>query len=421
MMNNTIKCPECGADIPLDQTLAAPFIAEAQREAKQAIAEMEKATQEKEEKLRQREADQAKRARELAEKEQAVEDQVNLRLAEERRQIVEAERKKLEDDFAQLQSAEREKMAKMKEELEKSREVELRFLKREEELAAKEQAAELEIQRKLSEERKSIEDKAQAAADEKAKLQLAEKEKTIRDMQAKLEEAQRKGSQGSQQLQGEVLELDFEEALRRAFPRDQIDAVKTGQRGGDVLQRIDGHMGTPIGTIMWEMKRTTAWGGDWAAKAKEDARKEKAEAVVIVSQALPKGIDVFGEYEEVYVCRPEYALAVAGMVRKTMAQVAESRSAARGRETKKDLLYDYMIGPDFRAAIQGIAEPFVQMRSVLETEKRATLKRWKQQEKLMERVMNNVAGLQGDLKGIGGAEMPELPEFSEESIAEDEE
>jgi hypothetical protein len=70
-----------------------------------------------------------------------------------------------------------------------------------------------------------------------------------------------------------------------------------------------------------------------------------------------------------------------------------------------------MIGPEFRTTIEGIALPFKELYDELASEKRATLSRWKRQEKRLERVLTNIAGLQGDLQGIGGSEMPQLSGF----------
>jgi hypothetical protein len=106
-------------------------------------------------------------------------------------------------------------------------------------------------------------------------------------------------------------------------------------------------------------------------------------------------------------------LAVA--LRQGIISTAEARQGALGRETKKDRLYDYMIGPEFRATIEGIALPFRELNDELMAEKRATLTRWKRQERRIERVLTSVASLQGDLQGIAGNEMLQLPGFELES------
>ncbi len=160
---------------------------------------------------------------------------------------------------------------------------------------------------KSTHKRKLIQEQASKDAEEAQRLKLLEKDKVIADMQQKLEEAQRKGAQGSQQLQGDVLELDFESALRQAFPQDTIAGVKAGTRGGDILQHVLGEMGRPVGTLFWEVKRTSAWSDAWIAKAKKDAAEAKAEVIIIASDNLPKDIREFGPYDGVWVVRPTFA------------------------------------------------------------------------------------------------------------------
>src|SRR5690606_12584176 len=97
---------------------------------------------------------------------------------------------------------------------------------------------ELEAQRKLALTEDKIRDEVLKGADEKYRLKDLEQQKKIADMQKSLDEAQRKAAQGSQQNQGEVLELDLESKLSEAFPHDQIDEIKKGQRGADIIQTV---------------------------------------------------------------------------------------------------------------------------------------------------------------------------------------
>ena len=125
---------------------------------------------------------------------------------------------------------------------------------------------------------------------ERSQLEKAELQKKIDDVTTKLAEAQAKATQGSQQLQGEVLELAIEEDLRRAFPLDVIEEVKKGQRGGDVVQRVMTRTGQLAGVILWETKRAKDWSAQWTAKLKEDMRGCGAAVGILVTMpgALPK-------------------------------------------------------------------------------------------------------------------------------------
>jgi hypothetical protein len=54
-----------------------------------------------------------------------------------------------------------------------------------------------------------------------------------------------KAEQGSQQLQGEALELELEATLQLHFPMDGIEPIGKGEFGGDVLQRVFSPTGRP--------------------------------------------------------------------------------------------------------------------------------------------------------------------------------
>ena len=69
-------------------------------------------------------------------------------------------------------------------------------------------------------------------------MALLEKEKQLADALKVNEELKRKLQQGSQQTQGEVLELALENTLKTQFPHDEISAVGKGVRGADILQKV---------------------------------------------------------------------------------------------------------------------------------------------------------------------------------------
>ena len=171
------------------------------------------------------------------------------------------------------------------------------------------------------------------------------------------------------------------------------------------------------GAILWETKRAQNWGSDWTDKAKQDTREAKAEAAVIVSEVLPKGIASFGLHDGVWVTKPAFALPVAQLLRSGLVETAMARKATASKEDKADLLYDYMTGPDFFARLQGIAEPFAQMQQDLQKEKNSTIVRWNKREKQMTRVLHAAMGLTGDLQGLGGADMQSLEGFELKALA----
>lgn len=410
-----IKCPKCGEVIHLDETLAGPMISRIKAEANETIRKITEEADAKLVRATALEGTLAAKEKGLAEKEAAVQTLVNQTIAAERQNIIAAERENIRKELTPEIEAERTKTKDLQDKLRAAQTAELQLRQEKDSIDRRSRDLELEVARKVDEQRKSIHEQANKDAEEAARLKIAEKDKTISDMQLKLEEAQRKATQGSQQLQGEVLELDSETTLRQMFPQDTIEPVKTGARGGDILQRVLAEMGRPVGTMFWETKRAQSWGGDWTTKAKQDAAEAKAEVATIVSEVLPKGIDDFGLYDGVWCVRPTHAVMLGLAIRQGIISTADARQGALGRETKVERLYAYMIGPEFRSTLEGIALPFRELHEELMAEKRATLTRWKRQEKRIERVFMSVASLQGDLQGIAGSAMLALPGFELES------
>jgi hypothetical protein len=390
------------------------MIAQVRAEADRLVQESRLETEAKAKALAEGQAAIAAQQKELADKEAAFQRTVNLAVAEERQKIAQEERESIRKELAPELEAERARTKQLADKLAESQAEELRLRNEKDALDARANTLDLEVARMVDAKRKEIQEQAAKDADEKSRLKLAEKDKTISDMQLKLEEAQRKATQGSQQMQGEVLELDFELMLRQYFPQDTVEPVKTGARGGDLLQRVRAEMGPAVGTIFWETKRAQSWGGDWAAKAKQDATEAKADVAIIVSEVTPKGVNEFGPYEGIWVTKQSHAVVLGTALRLGIVSTAEARQGAIGKETKMERLYAYMIGSEFRAILEGIALPFRELHDELLAEKRSTLSRWKRQERRIERVLASVAGLQGDLQGIAGSEMPELPGFESE-------
>ncbi|MFQ3669407.1 MAG: DUF2130 domain-containing protein [Fimbriimonadaceae bacterium] len=404
-----VDCPKCGHAFPLDETLASPLVAKVRQEAEERVRQVR-------EEAARAEAALAAKERELAEKEASLQAMIDKAVASQRLEILEQARKEAQATAELQLEAERKRAEALQAELEEAQRAELQLRAERDAVQKRANEIELEVRRKLDAERQALLEQATAEAEDRLKLLLAEKDKTIQDMQGKLEEAQRKAAQGSQQLQGEILELDLEATLRQNFPLDTFEAVKSGSRGGDILQRVLGEMGRPAGTIFWEAKRTQAWSGDWTAKAKQDAANERAEIAVIVSEVLPKSFQDFGLFEGVWVALPRYAVPLAFAIRQGLIEAHHARVAAQGRESKAERVYSYLTSSDFRAVVAGIAQPFVDMQNDLISEKRATLARWKKRERQIQRVLENVAALQGDLQAIAGEEMGELPEFADPAL-----
>jgi hypothetical protein len=227
-------------------------------------------------------------------------------------------------------------------------------------------------------------------------------------MQRQIEDLRRKAEQGSQQLQGEVQELELGSILLQKFPFDVIEPVPKGEFGGDLIHRVIGPAGQICGAILWEAKRTKTWSDGWLAKLRDDKRNAKADLALIVSHALPKGLEHFDYIDGVWVTNPRCAVPVAIALRQSLIDVSAARLAGEGQQSKMALVYQYLTGPRFRHRIEAIVERFSAMQEDLERERKAMMRLWAKREEQIRGVIEATAGMYGDLQGIAGRTFQEI-------------
>src|SRR3990170_3471069 len=416
MAEPTIVCPHCMTEIKLTESLAAPLLETVRRDYEQ--------------RLTQKETDMVKREQALTESAQSLErakaafdQQVAEKLQQERGRIAAEEAKKaklaLGNDLDQkakeintLQEILKQRDAK----LAAAQQAQAELIRKQRELDDAKRELELTIAKRVQADLSAERDKAKKEAEEELKLKVMEKDQTITAMQKQIEDLKRRAEQGSQQLQGEVQELELEALLTAKFPRDTIQPVPKGEFGGGVVAPGGGAGGQPGGTILWEFKRTKNWSDAWLVKLRGDQRAAKAEIAVIVSQILPKGVETFEMVEGVWVTHPRAALPVAMILRQSLLELALARQSTEGQQTKTEMVYQYLTGPRFRQRVEAIVEAFSTMQEDLDKEKKAITKQWAKREEQIERVMGATVGMYGDLQGIAGKSLQEIEGLSLQAL-----
>lgn len=401
MPDQTIKCPYCSRDIPLTETLSSQ-IKEGVRK------EFEDKARARELELKKREDALVGKSREVDEAKRSIEESLARRLAVEKAKLVDAAQKKAKEELlVELKNLKDENDEKAKL-LAEARGKELELRKQARELEEAKKTVELDVARKIDAEREKIRQATLEMFSEEHRLRDFEKEKKIADMQKMIDELKRKSEQGSQQAQGEALELDLESLLRSKFPADAVEPVPKGMRGADILQKVYTRTGVYCGSIAWESKRTKAWNDEWIAKLKEDQIEVKAEVAVIVTETLPKSVSSFSQIDGVWVTAIPLAGGLAEALRVALIQVAHSRLSAVGKNEKMESIYNYLTGTEFRQKVEAIVEAFKAMKEDLEAEKRLMNKNWAKREKQIEKVTMNTLRMYGDVQGISGKSLPEL-------------
>ncbi|NPC59307.1 DUF2130 domain-containing protein [Caenimonas soli] len=412
MTEATITCTNCGTAIKLTESLAAPLLQATRQQYENLLAEKDANIAQRETATREKEKALTEARHRLDEQ---VSEQVEGQLKVERSRVAADEaRKARQATAAELEGKARE-IAEMQDvlkqrdlKLAEAQQAQAELIKKQRELDDAKRELDLTVEKRVQAGLTDVRTQAKREAEDGMRLKVAEKDQAIASMQQKIEELKQKAEQGSQQLQGEVLELELEQLLRAKFPFDLIEPVPKGEFGGDALHRINSPSGTACGTILWESKRTRNWSDAWLVKLREDQRSAKAEVCVLVSQTLPKGIETFDLMDGVWITSPRTAIPVAMMLRQGLVDITQTRALSVGQLTKAEMVYQYLTGPRFKQRIEAIVEAFSVMQEDLDRERKVIMKQWAKRQEQIERVMGATVGMYGDLQGIAGKSLHEI-------------
>jgi hypothetical protein len=300
-------------------------------------------------------------------------------------------------------------LEEMKLKLEHAEKSELQIRKEKVNLEEEKRKFELDKQRQIDSEREKIRQKTTEEIVESQRLKDKEKDKVIDDLKKSLEEAQRKATQGSQQLQGEVQELDLEQLLKREFPNDSIEPIGKGVLGADIRHIVRSPMGRDCGHILWESKRTKTWSDSWIAKLKEDYRNDKADIPAIISETLPGEIkNGLGIKDGVWIASPKLVIPLASLLRKPLLDTAKEKVRNQDMKNKAESLYTYVTSHAFTQQVEAMLETYQEMLSQVSKERTVSEKMWKQREMQISRLLTGVSGIYGSMQGIAGSALPSV-------------
>lgn len=379
----TLICPHCHKPINLDEAVQE----QTKHQLEESLLKQEK--QLKAELWAKAQAEAKKRA-----------DEAQRLAQQEQQQKLEAQQKQ----FLELQERLKDQESRAK----AAEENELKLLKKQREVEEKEKQLELRVERELVSRVQAELDKNMKLEDEKYRLKELEYQKQISDMKAAVEEARRRATTVSQQLQGEVLELELEKTIGESFPQDIITEVKKGQFGADLLQVVRNQSGKSVGIIVWESKQTERFNDAWLPKLREDTRNAKGSLSVLVTRAMPEGMKPGTERDHVWITNYEFVLPLAALLRQTLLRVDQERTVQSGKEIKSEMLYSYINSQEFRGRVEAVVESFREMKDDLDKEQRALQNSWKKREKQILRLATNTAFMYGELQGVVGASLPDI-------------
>ncbi len=396
------KCPHCGESFSPEDAIGHDLRMQMQRDFERQLKDTSARL---EERIKAREAEKFARQLESLKHEAFLKNQrlktleeesINLRRKEaevsDREERIELEMKK--------RLLEREKLIREQAEKTALDKALLEVRERERRIELEQERMDLVVRKRISEETEK--------AREEERMKSLELQKKLEDQGKLINEMKRKSEQGSMQLQGEVQELALEEFLRSSFPRDGVEEIAKGKRGGDCLHVVKDPFDRICGRIMYESKRTRHFSHEWIPKLKEDMRLKQADIGVLVTEALPEGTTRFAEIDGIWVCSyPEFK-ALAHLFRANLSRLGEILASQENCGEKMQMVYTYVTGVEFRQKVEAAFDAYQEMQEDLVREKTLFVSHWARREKRLLKAMENLSSLYGDVRGIAGGAVQEI-------------
>ncbi len=408
--DDQIACPHCNSEFPIKEAVAKHLIEKHEDEyqqllSKELVSLQEQAAKDAEKSIAKTFKKQIETLQEQLAESQDSAKSLQARIAEEKKKAEEKIREsvKLEHDALE------ESLKSKEEQLAKFREQELALRKAKTELEDKQKDMELELARRVESEKESL----RASIGDEFRLKEAELRKKIDDASKANEDLKRKLEQGSQQLQGEVLELELEHELAQAYPLDDIDPVGKGTRGADVIQTVRLRTGTVCGKIVWETKRAENWSNGWITKLKADMQEVGGDIAVLVSTAFPAGIEEPMVMKDgIWLVKPALAKGLSEALRTVLTEAQRQKAVSVGKNEQMEALYDYICSTQFVQRIKAVVDHQEQMRLELDKEKSAMQRIWKKREGQIGGITNQMMAICGELQGLSHGSMPLLDDIA---------
>lgn len=408
-MQDIIQCHQCGTPIAVSEVLRTQLRQQLAAEQEQAIAAARQ--------LALQEAQQQWQAELQRQQQQAQQQLIDLQAKLQAQQrATEQQLLRQQKEAEHERELLRQQLKESQQRIQQAQQAELVLRQEKAKLEERARSIELEVQRKLDAARTEMEARLRTQVAAEHDLKLKQKEKQIEDLRKALEDAKRRSELGSQELQGEVLELDIEHTLQRLFPVDRITPVAKGARGADIRQIVINNQLQECGTILWESKNAKQWQPAWLEKLKDDQRNAGTNLAVLVSATVPEHIRGFGRIDGVWVCDLKTWQALAAVLREQLIQISFAHAANQNLDAKMEMLYHYLSGDEFRQRVEAIIEAFQALQEQINKERRAMTKHWEEREKYLQKVMSSTSSMYGALQGIIGKALPPVAalEFSGE-------
>ena len=214
----------------------------------------------------------------------------------------------------------------------------------EQQVQALRESQEKTVRDAIAETREALEKSNRDAVNAEQAKHFEDKQK----VQNKLEELQRQLENKTALELGEGAEVDLFEALKEAFPTDDITRIKRGVAGADIRHLVR-HNDKSCGLILYDSKNHRAWRNEFVTKLRDDQIADKADHAILSTIAFPQGARQLHVHDGVILVNPARAVVIAEVVRRQVLQAHSLNLSNDDREQKSLELYSFIMSERFGA------------------------------------------------------------------------
>lgn len=209
---------------------------------------------------------------------------------------------------------------------------------------------------------------------------------------------------------GEGAEVDLFEALKDAFPDDDLSRIKRGVAGADIRHMVR-HNGKDCGLILYDSKNHKAWRSEFVTKLRDDQIADKADHAILSTIAFPQGTKQLHILDGVVLVNPARAVVIAKLVRRQIVQAHCRNLSNDDREQKSLELYSFISSERFEALMTKLHATTNSLNELDVKEQAAHKVVWQKRGQLVGSVAKAQADLVSEIERIVGT--------AEDAIEED--
>lgn len=270
--------------------------------------------------------------------------------------------------------------------------------------------AELRTSREVNRARREAEKQAKhaAAQQNQNKLDRLELERNMDrarhlremdQMKRKLEEACRKADKLTSDQLGNQAEVNLYAELRAEFPGDNIEQVRHGAKGADIIHDVmDGNK--KMGRIIYESKNVSTWQNEFVNKAKRCQTQYNTPYVLIVTRMFPRRKRGICIVKDIPVVEPRMAIALAAIIREGIAEIGRMRLSNTARGDKAADLFNYVLSDEFVTRFRQIRESVQSLREQQNKERDWHENAWQTHTKLYDQIDSRRRDIEERIKAI---------------------